>query len=57
MTKYKRVKTDHESFVERVEELLNDSRTQVVSVSTSQNNDEDTIHCITIKLVPTDDYE
>lgn len=44
----------HEILVDYVNELMSKNERLVVGVSTSQDNDEDDIHSITIRIAPRD---
>lgn len=48
----KRNKSDHESYVEYINELIANDKRDVVGVVTTQYNDDDDISSITIKLTP-----
>lgn len=48
----KGTKTDHERFIEYANELMTNDSRKVISVSTTQYDDDEDISAITIKLAP-----
>lgn len=53
----KRNKSDHESYIEHINELVTNDKRTVVGVSTTKYDDDEDISSITIKLAPSGAYE
>ena len=53
----KRNKSDHESYIEHLNDLLANEGRKVIGVVTTQYDDDEDITSITIKLAPTDGDE
>lgn len=53
----KRNKSDHESYIEYVEDLLANEERKVIGVVTTKYDDDEDISSITIKLAPVTEDE